>query len=59
MWLTRHENRINKNYSSIKISLSLKDELKSTIKKGMIDAGTNCKIVEYVSTKPETQCNKR
>ena len=58
MWLTKHENRINKSYSSIKISLSSKNELKNAIEKDMIIAGTNCKTVEFVSTKPETQCNK-
>ena len=54
MWLTKHENRMNKNYSSIKISLSSKNELKSAIEKGMIIAGTNDKTVKFVSTKPET-----
>ena len=58
MWLTKHENRINKSYSSIKISLSSKNELKNAIEKGMIIAGTNCNTVKFVSTKPETQCNK-
>ena len=58
MWLTKHENRINKNYFSIKISLSSKNELKSAIEKDMIIADTNCKIVEFVNTKFETQCNK-
>ena len=28
IWLTKHENRINKRYSSIEISFSLKNELK-------------------------------
>ena len=58
MWLTKHENRINKSYSSIKISLLSKNKLKNTIEKDMIIADTNYKIVEFVSTKFETQCNK-
>ena len=32
--------------------------MKNAIEKDMIIAGTNCKTVEFVSTKPETQCNK-
>ena len=58
MWLTKHENRINKSYSSIKFSLSSKNELKTAIEKDIIIADTNCKIVEFISTKFETQCNK-
>ena len=58
MWLTKHENRIKKNHSSIKIWLSLKNKLNSAIEKGMIIAGTNCKTVGFVCTKPETHCNK-
>ena len=58
MWLTRHENRISKSYSSIKILPSSKNELENAIEKGMVIVGTNCKTVEFVSTKLETQCNK-
>ena len=58
MWLTKQENRINKSYSSIKISLSTKNELKNAIEKNMIIAETMCKTIEFISTKPETQCNK-
>ena len=58
MWLTKQENRINKSYSFIKISLSTKNELKNAIEKGMIIAETMCKTIEFISTKFETQCNK-
>ena len=58
MCLTKLENRINKSYSSIKISLSSKNELKNAIEKDIIIADTNCKTVEFVNTKLETQCNK-
>ena len=58
MWLTKHENRINKSYSSIKISFSSKNDLKNAIEKSMIVADTQCKTVEFISTKFETQCNK-
>ena len=58
MWLTKHENRINKSYSSIKISFLSKIELKNAIEKDMIIADTNGKTVEFISTKFETQCNK-
>ena len=33
MWLIKQENRINKNYSFIKISLSTKNDLKNVTKK--------------------------
>ena len=58
MWLTKHENRINKRYSSIKISFLSKNELKNAIKKDMIVVDTTCKTVEFINTKLETQCNK-
>ena len=46
MWLTKHENQINKRYSSIKISFSSRNDLKNAIEKGMIVAGTQCKTVD-------------
>ena len=58
MWLTKHENQINKSYSSMKISFSSKNDLKNGIQKSMIVAGTQCKTVKFISTKPETQYNK-
>ena len=58
MWLTKQKNRINKSYLSIKISLTAKNDLKNTIEKDIIIAETICKIVEFVNTKLETQCNK-
>ena len=58
MWLTKHENRINKRCSSIKLLVSLKDELNNAIEKDIIVADTTCKTVEFISTKLETQCNK-
>ena len=58
MWLTKHENRINKSYSSIKILFSSKNDLKNAIEKSIIVADTQCKIVEFISTKLETRCNK-
>ena len=58
MWLTKQENRINKSYSFIKISLTTKNDLKNVIEKNTIIAETMCKIIEFISTKFETQCNK-
>ena len=58
MWLIKHENRINKRYSSIKVSFSSRNDLKNAIEKSIILAETQFKIVEFISTKSETQCNK-
>ena len=38
--------------------MSTKNELKNAIEKDMIIEDTMCKTVEFISTKPETQCNK-
>ena len=58
IWLTNEDNRKNQSYSFIKTSLLTKNDLKNVIEKDMIIAGTMCKIVEFISTKFETQCNK-
>ena len=58
MKLTKQKNRINESYSFIKISLLTKSDLKNVIEKNMIIADTMCRIVEFISTKFETQCNK-
>ena len=58
MWLSKQENRINKSYSFIQISLSTRNNLKNVIKKDIIIVKTMCKTVEFISTKFETQCNK-
>ena len=58
MWLIKQEDRINKSYSSIKISFLWKNSLKNAIEKSMIVGYIQRKTIEFINTNIETQSNK-